>query len=211
MWIVRIITFALCLLPFFVPDGKPLLVCLLFFPAIACSMGVAHAAAEHEDEEETDFVGPVFVRAAKESVWVLCLLIALLYRANGAQGSLLDSLTVLVPSAVFALAGCHVGVLFTGENMSRQAEAFGAAALTTAYLVIAVTGLYLLLESHYASLGWPVPVCLMLVAGAARGLARFVAGPIRIGSGTPVALLTLAVGAWSWGWLTAPPDHPSLF
>ena len=122
---------------------------LLFFPAIACAIGVAHQASDHEDEEETDFVAPVFWSALKEGSWVLVILTLLIGRSPhmGWEDGFLDSLSLLAPATVFALAGCYVGVLFTRETMTRQAEAFGAGALTTAYLVVATTGLYYLLYS----------------------------------------------------------------
>ena len=199
MWLVRFITVVLLLVPFLVQDGEPLMTALLFFPAIACSIAVAHQASDHEDEETTDFVTPVFWIALRESSWVLPALTLLIGRSPhmGWEDGFLDSLSLLAPSAVFALAGCHIGVLFTRESMSREAEAFGAAALTTAYLVVATTGLYYLLYSPIADRVWPMPFAIVLVAAVPRVLARFLAGPIKIGNTWPLTVVSAVMVGWT--------------
>ena len=199
MWLVRFVTLVLLVAPFLIHDGEPLMTTLLFFPAIACAIGVAHQASDHEDEEETDFVAPVFWSALKEGSWVLVILTLLIGRSPhmGWEDGFLDSLSLLAPATVFALAGCYVGVLFTRETMTRQAEAFGAGALTTAYLVVATTGLYYLLYSPYADRVWPMPFAIVLVAALARILARVLAGPIKIGSALPLTVVAVIMAGWT--------------
>lgn len=199
MWMVRFVTLVLLLVPFLVQEGQPLVVALLFFPAVACSIGVAHQASDHEDEETTDFVVPVFWKALRESSWVLVGLTLLMGRSanSGWEDGFLASLSLLAPSAVYALAGCHIGVLFTRQSMSREAEAFGAAALTTAYLVMATTGLYYLLKSPFAYLVWPVPFAIVLVAALTRVMARFLAGPSKIGTIRPLIFVSVVMVGWT--------------
>ena len=199
MWLVRVITLVLAILPFVVNGGQPLLLTLLFFPAIASAIGVAHQAADHEDEDDTDFVTPIFWRAAKESGWVLVVLAVLISRTPhmGVEDGFFGTLAILAPAAVFTLAGCHIGVLFIRDHMSREASAFGAGSITTAYLVVAGTGLYYLLYSPYADLVWPLPVAIILVAGVARIVARFSAGPVKIGSNWPLTAVSLGIVGWT--------------
>lgn len=199
MWLVRFITLVLLILPFIVSGGQVLLAALLFFPAMVCAIAVAHQASDQEEDEETDVVSPVFWRALRESGWVFIVLAAVTSSSPhlGPEDGFLNSLGVLAPAAVLALAGCHVGVLFTRDQMSRQASAFGAGAFTTAYLVVAVTGLYYLLYSPYAELVWPLPVAFVLVAGLARIAARMVVGPVKIGSPLPLTIVSAVIAGWT--------------
>jgi hypothetical protein len=199
MWLVRIITLVLIILPFVVPGGHPLILTLLFFPAIASAIAVAHQASDHEDEEDTDFVSPVFWQAARESGWVFIALtvITSLSPHMGLEDGFLGSLLILAPSAVYVLAGCHIGVLFIKEHMSREVEAFGAGAITTAYLVVCTSGLYYLLLSPYADMVWPMPVAVIMVAGLARIVARFIVGPVKIGTTWSISAVTVIIAGWT--------------
>ena len=199
MWLVRTIVFLLILLPILVNAPESILLALLFVPSVAGAVGVAHLSADHEDEDEADFVSPVFWRALREGGWVFIALALVIHRmsSSGLEDALLRSLGLLAPAAVFTLAGCHVGVLFTKEHMSRQVCAFGAGALTAAYLVVTVSGIYYLLYSPYAELVWPMPVAILMAAGLTRIVARFVAGQVKIGSNWPLLLTALIISVWT--------------
>jgi hypothetical protein len=199
MWIVRILLLIMVMTPIYDVDYSPMLLGVLFLPAIACSVGVAHKVSDHEDEEDADVVGPVFQRAAKEGLWVLALIVlayAFILRLGLSEGVSLG-VVLMVPTAVFALAGCYVGVLFTKEHMSRQVSSFGGAVLTTAYLVAATSGLYYLLDSVYLSMIWPLPLAIFLVALVARVVATFVAGGVKVGRSFYLTLLVVALVVWT--------------